>query len=156
MNIKDLLYKNNPKSFNEWKSMFSKKFLSHLKTWMNKENISYKLIPNNYEVLFYWSFINFRREQQLIKLLSDNFKVIVSDLKLDSIFKVDLIAINISTNLKYYLQLKNQPKNLDNKESKTLIKFANDHNAIPVLVFKKQNKFTFINLKTSKEIFLIS
>ncbi|WP_145960849.1 excisionase [Metamycoplasma alkalescens] len=118
---------------------------------MKKENISLKFIKNYYEVLFYWSFVNFKRELQLKNLLElNNFTVKFSNLKLDSIFKVDLIVKK--NNIRYFLQLKNKFENLNQEEKQILMHFSNSRNSIPILVIRKGNKYIFWNLIIQEEV----
>lgn len=118
---------------------------------MNINNISFSLIPEYYEILFYWSFINFKREQKLIMLLeTKQFEVKRTNLIFDGIFKVDLIAASCKT--KYFIQLKNQKQNLNDKELLQLKHIAQLKNAIPVLAYMQNKKFKFLNLFTDKLI----
>ncbi|WP_286241645.1 excisionase [Metamycoplasma equirhinis] len=121
---------------------------------MYKNDINFKLIPKYYEILFYWSFINFQREEQIINSLKErNFNVKRSNIKLDAIFKVDLIVAK--DGFRYFLQIKNQAINLTEEEHKQLINFSNKRNYTPILVYKSKNNYIFINLLSNKEIFLV-
>ena len=118
---------------------------------MNINNISFSLIPEYYEILFYWSFINFKKEQKLINLLeTKQFKVKRTNLIFDGIFKVDLIATSNKT--KYFIQLKNQKQNLNDKELLQLKHIAQLQNAIPMFAYMQNKKFKFLNLFTDKLI----
>lgn len=118
---------------------------------MNINNVSFSLIPKYYEILFYWSFINFKREQRLIKLLeAKQFKAKRTNLTFDGIFKVDLIAT--SEEIKYFIQLKNQRQNINDEELLQLKHIAQLQNAIPVLAYMQNKKFKFINLFTNELI----
>ncbi|MDD7907987.1 excisionase [Metamycoplasma hyosynoviae] len=154
INLKYYLINSNPKTFNEWKAKYENLFLKYLKSWMYKENIDFKLIPKYYEIMFYWGFINYKRETKLINLLLKNkYEVKRSNLKLDAIFKVDLIAIKDKT--KYFIQLKNTKSNLSEDERMTLIHYSNLKQAIPILVYVKQKDFIFLNLTNNSEIKLL-
>ncbi|SYV90124.1 Uncharacterised protein, partial [Metamycoplasma alkalescens] len=86
--------------------------------------------------------MNFKRELQLKNLLElNNFTVKFSNLKLDSIFKVDLIVKK--NNIRYFLQLKNKFENLNQEEKQILMHFSNSRNSIPILVIRKGNKYIF-------------
>ncbi|BAQ54589.1 excisionase [Mycoplasmopsis arginini] len=155
LNIKALLIKNDPKTFEEWKTLFQKEFLFKLKKWMINNNIDFQLIPKYYNVLFYWSFINHRREEELIKLLTKNsFRASRTKLKTDAILKIDLFLEK--DNIKYAVQLKNQINNLTSSEKRKIIEFCKKQNLIPVLIIKQQNKYKCFNLSNNSEIGLIN
>ncbi|WP_277870060.1 hypothetical protein [Metamycoplasma auris] len=82
-------------------------------------------------------------------LKSKGFLVSFSNLKLDAIFKVDLIAIK--ENQKLYVQLKNRFVNFSISDRKKLIHFANIRNSIPLLVTKQKNTYSFWNLISEEE-----
>ena len=68
----------------------------------------------------------------------------------DGIFKVDLIATSNKT--KYFIQLKNQKQNLNDKELLQLKHIAQLQNVTPVLAYMQNKKFKFINLFTNELI----
>ena len=153
MNIKYLLIKLNPKTFEIWKQKYQMLFLKNLKQWLKINNIDFKYISDYYQILFYWSFINYHRELNLIKMLEDkNYNVSRSNIKLDAIFKVDLIAIK--DNIKLYIQLKNQKDNLSIDEELKLRYISDTQKYIPIFCYKSKNEYKFINLFTNDEYFI--
>ncbi|WP_245598351.1 hypothetical protein [Mycoplasmopsis lipofaciens] len=122
---------------------------------MKRNNKSFDLIPEYYNVLFYWSFINFQREKLLIEELNkNNYSVNRSSMKEDGIHKIDLIACK--NNIKYFIQLKNRKSNLKETERKILIHYSISKNAIPILATKTLKDFNFINLLKNEEIKLFN
>ncbi|AAC33781.1 ExiS [Mycoplasma phage MAV1] len=151
LNIKAALVKLKPTTFQTWKEHCQTQFLKKLKVWMSKNEIDFKLIAKYYEILFYWSFINFRREEELIKTLTTNgYEVKRSNIKQDGIFKIDLIVFNNSN--KYHVQIKNQISNLKTEEELKFKSFSNKINFIPLLAFKNKNQWKFISLISQGEI----
>ncbi len=150
-NIKKTLIELNPKTFNEWKEKYQFQFLFNLKCWLSKSNIDYLLIPEYYNVLFYWSFINYRREEEIINILkTKGFKVKRSNLKQDAILKIDLFASSIDKN--YIIQIKNQVSNFSELEKDKLIEYSKKHNTIPLLITKTNYKYSCTNLLTNKKL----
>lgn len=81
-----------------------------------------------------------------------NYNVSRSNLKLDAIFKVDLIAIK--DNIKLYIQLKNQKDNLSINEELKLKYISDSQKHIPIFCYKSKNEYKFINLFTNDEYFI--
>lgn len=81
-----------------------------------------------------------------------NYSVSRSNIKLDAIFKVDLIAIK--ENIKLYIQLKNQKDNLSIAEELKLKYISDTQKYIPIFCYKVKNKYKFINLLTNDEYFI--
>ncbi|MGY6172324.1 hypothetical protein ACW95P_03205 [Candidatus Mycoplasma pogonae] len=143
INIKKLLWDNKPKNFEEWKLIAEKSFVIKLKIYLKKTN-QLSFFSNIYQIIFYYGFINFRKELMLKNLLEEKGYIVkVSSIDVDAVWQVDLIAKK--DNKTFYIQLKSN-LNLSDSDIKRLKTFAINQNAIPILSIKYKNHFEHKNL----------
>lgn len=147
-----ILWQTNPKNFKEWKQNFGTEFVIKLKNYLLKTNqFSAENFKNFYQILFYYSFINFKKEQELKRILeAKGFKIDVSNVLFDSVFLVDLIG-NFQDK-KYYFQVKQNIKSFNTNDQNKFKNLSINHQCIPVLAVKKQRFWHLINLLNMKEI----
>lgn len=151
-NVKKILWSERPKTFHEFKILHSASFAKALGAYLarmnyrNKEHFS-KL----YQIIFYYGFINFRRELELMNLLIEyNFEVKSPALVADAVFGIDLIANK--NNIKYLIQVKTKDTNIN---LKLLPKMVNNVSVIGVLAVKANNKWIFKNVSNCEQIDLL-
>ncbi|MGY6172661.1 hypothetical protein ACW95P_04925 [Candidatus Mycoplasma pogonae] len=150
IDIKKLLWDNEPKSFSEWKAIAERTFVIKLKIYLKKTN-QLSFFSSIYQIIFYYGFINFRKELMLKKFLeSKNYKVYVSSVDFDAIWQVDLIVKK--DNQKFYIQLKSN-LDLNNSDISKLKSFAIKQNAIPIISIKYGKEFQHTNLLNFSKVF---
>ncbi|MDC8919271.1 hypothetical protein PT306_02660 [Metamycoplasma hyosynoviae] len=151
INIKEILWKNDFETFQDFKNAYSAPFCAILGHYLHKNN---KHTAENfslaYNVIFYYGYINQKREKELLNILSEKgFAVKPSFLMLDAIIGIDLIAsFNDKT---YVIQVKPNNKFNNLKHIKT---YATKRNYYVIFAYKKQNKWFFYD-KNMKEITFI-
>lgn len=140
INIKQILWNNDFKTYEEFKNAYSSMFSSHLGHYLHKNN---KHTKENfscaYNVIFYYGYINQKREKELLNILTINgFSVKPSYLILDAIIGIDLIA---SKNSKTYVIQVKPNNNFSNiKHIKT---YAAKRNYEIIFAYKQQNNWIF-------------
>lgn len=142
INIKEILWNNDFKTFEEFKNAYSNAFCAKLGHYLTKNN---KHTKDNfslaYNVIFYYGYINQKREQELLTLLTKNkYKVNSTFMIMDAVIGVDLMAEK--DNKTYVIQVKSNNNFSNLKYIKT---FANSRNYEIVLAYKKQNQWIFMN-----------
>lgn len=142
INIKEILWNNDFKTFEDFKNAYSGAFCAKLGHYLNKVGQHTK---NNfsfiYNVVFYYGYINQKREKDLLNLLAKNdYSVKVSSMLMDAVIGVDLIAAK--NNKTYVIQVKPNNKFTNFKHIKT---YANNKNYEVVFAYKNQQKWIFID-----------
>ena len=142
INIKKILWENNYQSLEEFKHAYNGVFCAKLGHYLHKMN---KHTSDNflyaYNVIFYYGYINQKREQNLLNLLTDKgFNVKPSFLILDAIVGIDLIASK--DNITYVIQVKPNDKFNNIKHIKT---YANNHHFKTIFAYKIQKNWYFLN-----------
>ena len=142
MNIKEILWKNDFKTFEEFKNAYSNDFCAKLGHYLSQHN---KHSKDNfslaYNVIFYYGYINQKREQELLTLLTKNeYKVNSTFMIMDAVIGVDLIAKK--DNKTYVIQVKSNNNFSNLKHIKT---FANSRKYEIVLAYKQQKQWIFMN-----------
>ncbi|AAT65055.1 ExiS [Mycoplasma phage phiMFV1] len=140
-NIKRELNKLKPKSFEEWKEAKSKVFCLALGKYLTKINSHQPdIFKNYYQVLFYHSFINYKREEELLSILkAKGYQAKRTNLKMDGIYKIDIVATK--GNEKIYIQVKlNKPKAL---ELKNLHSFLRSKAFQGLIAWKESTEWKF-------------
>ncbi|MBZ4204453.1 hypothetical protein LAD68_02615 [Mycoplasma sp. 229/8] len=152
MNIKALLWKYKPDTFKDFQNKYQRQFCKSLGAYLIRNKLHTSDNFNEiYQIIFYYGFINYKREQELYDFLtSKGFTVKVSNIKNDAIHGIDLIAVK--NDIKMYIQVK--PNN-DLKESKNIIKLSRINGFLPVLCYKNSNKkWIFFNIFMKTEMLL--
>ncbi|WP_444704918.1 hypothetical protein ACT1UH_02915 [Mycoplasma sp. 332] len=151
INIKDILWKNNFKNFEEFQKAYSAIFCAKLGFFLNsvgKHNKDFFSLC--YNIIFYYGFINYKREKELMDILSKNdFNVWPTYMIMDAVIGVDLIASK--NNKTYVIQVK--PNNIF-ENAKFIQKFADKRNYLVVFAYKRKEKWFFLN-KFKQKIKLI-
>ncbi|KUH47175.1 hypothetical protein [Mycoplasmopsis meleagridis] len=145
-NIKKRLWQIQPETYKEWKQKENKLFCTKLMIYLNKLNLSYNEKIANfkaiYKIIFYYGFINFKRERDILNLLLNNgFNARLSNITEDARYGIDIYAIK--DNKTYFIQVK--PSDYIH-EMKHLIKSALRYDALPLLAYTKDNKVYFKDL----------
>lgn len=142
INIKEILWKNDFNTFEEFKNAYSNAFCAKLGHYLSKNNKHTKYnFSLAYNVIFYYGYINQRREQELLTLLTKNeYKVNSTFMIIDAVIGVDLIATKF--NKTYVIQVKSNNNFSNLKHIKA---FANSRNYEIILAYKKQNQWIFMN-----------
>ena len=151
-NVKKILWSEKPKTFSEFKTLHSASFAKALGAYLARTNHHNKeYFSKLYQIIFYYGFINFKRELELMNLLTKyDFEVNSSTLVTDAVLGIDLIANK--DNIKYLIQVKTKDTNID---LKLLPKMVNNVSIVGVLAIKTNNKWTFKNVLNCEQIDLL-
>ncbi len=141
INLKKLLWEHKPKTFEEWKNLASSLFCAKLGAYLKNNSANTKdNFHKIYQIMFYYGFINFRRELELRDLLLKNdYSVEVANMYQDAILGIDLFAYK-NNNL-FLLQVK--AKDSEEYDFKRINEIALTKAATPVLAYKFENQWYF-------------
>lgn len=146
LNLKEILWKNNFKTFEAFKNAYISRFCARLREFLKENDI---LTPENfktcYTIIFYYGYVNYQKEKNLKEFLEQRgFKIQVTTLKYDAIYGIDLIATkNENINL---IQVKSKLHNADTKKLKSLYK--DNPNINRYIAAKIKNVWNFLNVET--------
>ncbi|WP_412031258.1 ethanolamine utilization protein [Metamycoplasma buccale] len=148
-NVKNILWNEMPQTFKEFKERHSRAFSKALGTYLTKINQHNKdMFLKIYQIIFYYGFINFRKELELFNFLIKNgYDVQISNLLNDAIYGIDLIAIK--NGVEYLIQVKS---NFNNYDLKTMPNLVNNCSKIGVLAVKIGNHWLFKNMLNLEQI----
>lgn len=145
--VKSLLLAKDYPTYSEFKNAHSRAFIRKLGAYLtnigahSSENFS-----KMYQILFYHGYINFKKEQELVKLLQQaGFVASQTNLFQDGILGVDIAAKKGTVEL--LIQVKPNSKLTDPKK---LLKLANNRTKFAILAWKVGKTWSFFNLLTSK------
>ncbi|QKX37559.1 hypothetical protein HU155_00340 [Metamycoplasma hominis] len=147
LNIKQILWDHNYKTFEEFKNAHSARFCALLGNYLNKKGIHTKEnFLFAYNVIFYYGYINQKREQDLLNILvNNNYLVSPTYMILDAVVGIDLIAV--SDKGSYVIQVKPNNNFVNKKHIET---YANNHGYIVVFAYKKGSKWNFLDKNLNK------
>ncbi|VEU75593.1 ExiS [Mycoplasmopsis maculosa] len=153
IDIKQILKKFKFKTYNEFKSKYSRIFCIKLKLWLtNKNAFNEALFKKIYKIMFYYNFVEYKQIMELSALFNNKSYVIkLPNLSLDKFFGVDLVIKNDLN--KFFIQVKTSQFNYANFNK--LITLSINQNGTPVIAIKKGDKWSFKNLLNNEQLFLL-
>ncbi|WLP85247.1 hypothetical protein [Mycoplasma seminis] len=139
IDIKECLWNVNPDTYHEFYIKIQSTFRMYLYEFMKKRQIPTELEKDYEQILLYMSFVNYKKEKQLMDTLNKHgHNLKPSNTFEDMKYKIDLKGTNKHGD-KIYIQVKPKFEDMSANDATTLYNKAVIDNATPYIACKKNN-----------------